>query len=99
MISDEYPTSFTVETNVVMLSFFILRTCTREREVNGEALERCYGNPCSVVPCRRFGLLGTNAGGALIKDWIFMRKSRNTFDVFVRLVQIIVTGVTKPLVP
>ena len=45
------------------------------------------------------GLLGTDASGALVQDRVHVLELGDTFDMLVGVVQIVITGMAKALVP
>ena len=99
VISDKYPTGFAVEADIVFAALLVLGFGTREGEVNGEALVGLGSSASGVVTGSFLGLFGTNAGGTLVEDGVHVFELGNTFDMFVCVVQVVVAGVSKAMVP
>ncbi len=99
VVGNKDPTGFTVQAKVFGDTFGILGFGTGEGKVDRETLERLLGNHCGVVAGRVFALFGLDTSRALVEDRIMMLKLGNTFDMLMGIVEVIITGVSKALVP
>lgn len=99
VIANENPAGLAVEPKEIRGARDIFGGDTSEGEVDRKALK---GDGCCTGRMRTrgsFGLFGSNASGADIKDRIKMFEFGDTRDVFVGVVEVIVTWVTQALVP
>ena len=99
VISDKCPTCLAVEADVVFAALLVLGFRTREGEVDGEALAGLGSSASGVVTGSFLGLFGTNAGGTLVEDGVHVFELGDAFDMFVGVVQIVVAGMAKAVVP
>jgi len=99
VVSDKEPASLTIDANVVRAMGFILGLGARKGEVNGQSLVGQGGSPSGVGTSRFFGLLGTDASRAAFQDGVHVFELRDTFDMLVGIVQVVITGMAKAMVP
>ena len=99
VISNQYPAGFAVKANIVSTSVRVLGTSAREGEVDRETLIRLSGDTSGVRASGFFTLFGANTGGTFVEDLIMVGKLGNTFDKTVGIVQIVITGMAKTLMP
>ena len=99
MVGDEDPASLTIETEVIVNTMSILGFGAGEREINGETLEGLLGDHGGTGSSGFFTLLGLDTCGALFEHSIMVTELGDTFDKAVSVVKVVVTWVTKTLVP
>jgi hypothetical protein len=80
-------------------SLVVLGALTGKGEVNGDALPRDGGLASGVGTRSRFLHLGGEANGARIKDGVSALEVGYTINMLVGSIEIVVTRVTKALVP
>ncbi len=99
MVSDKDPAGFTVEANVIVSAFLVLGLGTREGEVDGETLKWLLSRLDRTRTGWFLALFGLDAGRALFEDGFMMLELRDTFDVAMGIVKVVVTRMTKALMP
>ena len=99
MIGNQDPSGFTIEANKFSLALLVSGAGAGEGEVDGEALVCPGGCLGCVRTSRLLGHLSLDADWAFIKDGISSRELGDTLDGVVGIVQVIITGMPKALVP
>ena len=99
MIRDENPRSLAVETDVFLGTLRVLGLHTSKGEVNGQALVGHSGSARRIRASRLFGLLGTDAGGTLVEYTMRVRETRDSVNVLVGMIQVVIAWMAKALMP
>ena len=99
MVGDQDPCCLAIETYIIFLAKLIFGLCTREWKIDQEALVWLCGlfNRIGTSSC--FGLLGSNTCGVIVHDRVHVFELRDTFHILVGIVKVVITGMTKMLVP
>ena len=99
MISNQDPTSLTIDALVVLSRISVFGSNTSETEVDGKAFMRLCGNTSQVWTRRNFCLFSADASGALIEDCCLSVKLGYASDKLVSIACSFITWVSKVLVP
>ena len=99
VVDHKDPASFSIEANKVLCSFSVMRALSGKREVDGKALVRYSCSASCMSTSGFFSLFCSEAGRTRVKKRMTVLKLRNTGDVFVCIKEVVVTRVTKMLMP
>jgi hypothetical protein len=99
MVDDQDVARFAIQANEVVRASLVTRTSTRKGEVHRQTLKL---RSCRLGGVRTrwfFALFGLDTCGAAMEDGVMVFERRDTVDKFVGMVEVIVAGMTQPLVP
>ena len=99
VVGDEDPACFAIETQVVLFTGRVLGFLSSKGKINGKALVGFLSSAGGVGTSSFFSLFSTNTGGALIQDWVHVLELGDPFDMFVGVVQVVIAGMAKALMP
>ena len=99
VIRNDDPTGLSIYAKIVFLTCLVFRFYAGKGGINRKALVWSSGNTSGVRTGSFLCLLSLDTGGAIVKDWVGLVKLGNTFDMFMGIVEVVVGGMPKAVMP